>query len=199
MTSLSRSQWGKGPWEYETDRYEFVFKSTKTGEQFPCVIERDEQTGTLVGNIRVDSSPSIPYWLTQEEINKLKVHGGIKYLGPARKPNDVNLACWLKFSTDNLGDYKPAHPVHIGHEEYRIFSFVENQLDDLVDQIVQIKLKHFVKGIDPCRETPGQSCESLSLRQDRMDIDFKRLDQRIEAIEKTLSGFRSAICENDME
>lgn len=68
-TTIDKSEWGEGPWQDEPDKVQWTDKPTG----LPCLIVRNELTGSLCGYVGVE--PGHPYHGKSEDDVELDAHG----------------------------------------------------------------------------------------------------------------------------
>lgn len=139
---IDKAAWGRGEWDEEPDKAQW--EDAATG--LPCMVRRNEWTGTWCGYVGVTSGHPYhrePYQRLNQQIH-LQVHGGLTYsaectgtpeLGVCHLPDqgeDDNV-WWIGFDCAHSADFSP------GNEFMRQFAFPGSKYRNLTYVIEQCR------------------------------------------------------------
>jgi hypothetical protein len=140
VRKLDRSKWGKGEWDNEVDRVDFIHAG------FSCFILRNA-IGNWCGYVGVPSTHSA-YGKYYDEVDVVDVHGGLTYADKCSPPichipnpgmpHDV---WWLGFDTSHSGDLVPSMSLsgYMGsYGTYKTQDYTLNETKGLAEQLSRI-------------------------------------------------------------
>jgi len=127
---MERSEWGKGPWELEPDRWEDRFFG------LPVLAVREPDLGNWCGYVAVP--PGHPWHGgAHDDLNPM-VHGGLTYSGFCQgrichvaRPGEPENVFWVGFDCAHAGDLVPGLRLRSTRDTYRTLAYVQDQLRGL--------------------------------------------------------------------
>lgn len=167
-TTQDKSEWGRGPWQDEPDKLQWVDQTTG----LDCLVVRSN-LGALCGYVgvpsehpwhgidycgRADGQPTDPDdymddWESRID-SRIEAHGGLTYSAACQegetesegichvplpgRPADV---WWLGFDTAHSGDLVPgmhARGLEFGDETYRTVGYVQRECARLAEQLAAV-------------------------------------------------------------
>lgn len=155
-TAADLTRWGKGPWENEPDKIQWV--DEKTG--LDCLIHRHPRSGHLCGYVGV--AEGHPLFEKEYEHADVDVHGGLTYSqfcedttcedqGICHVPYEgrPEKVWWLGFDCAHFGDLQPSskdfwkdYPEIVRHferDKYRDVNYVKAECAKLAAQLAAMK------------------------------------------------------------
>jgi hypothetical protein len=155
--TIDKSGWGDGPWKDEPDKKQWEHKPTR----LPCLIVRGP-AGALCGYVGVPKRHPA-YGIDYDHVD-VDVHGGLTFAGPCQsgaeehgichkvEPGESDDIWWLGFDCNHAGDWAPMMYAHASSDylkhcgpgaptgwgrvvEYRDFTYVENEVSRLAEQL----------------------------------------------------------------
>jgi hypothetical protein len=145
--TLVKEQWGKGPWNDEPDKVQFVDEAT----DMDCLIVRGP-SGALCGYVGVE--PGHPLHGVDYDGVDVDVHGGLTFAGPCSpEENEETSIChvaregrpdhvwWFGFDCAHFGDLAPRHAMRDREagfefeETYRELPYVKAEVVNLAKQL----------------------------------------------------------------
>ena len=141
-----KSTWGKGPWNKEPDRVDFIYNG------FSCLILRNS-FGNWCGYVGVPNTHKLygKNYFTIEDMKdvNIEVHGGITYtdrcsspichIPESGMPEDV---WWIGFDTAHFMDLTVSNPLGMPRPRrgvYRDMNYTLAETRHLADQLAEIK------------------------------------------------------------
>jgi hypothetical protein len=132
--TYDKSKWGKGPWNKEPDRVDFIHAG------FSCFILRNT-SGNWCGYVGVPSTHPA-YEKDYDNVN-VSVHGGLTYANKCNghichvpepgMPDDV---WWLGFDTAHYDDLSPSIPHLKGYgATYKDVNYTRKETEQLAEQL----------------------------------------------------------------
>lgn len=146
---IDKSGWGKGPWQDEPDRIDWIDPETC----YPCIIVRHPHFGSLCGYVAVP--PGHPLHGVDFNDAPLDAHGSVNYSALCAdrvchvpKPGEPDNVWWFGFDMAHAGDFMPAYALLNrirGWEEldrgaqYRPIKYVQRECRDLARQLKELE------------------------------------------------------------
>jgi hypothetical protein len=132
-----RKRWGKGPWEYEPDRFQWQYN------RYPCLVVR-APFGNLCGYVAVPRG-HVAYGKGYEKLS-VNVHGGLTYSAKCQghichtpAPGEPDDVWWLGFDCAHSRDLVPKL-AHYGLDGvYRDMDYVKREVEILASQLETMK------------------------------------------------------------
>ena len=116
-------------WLKEPNRKEFTYKG------YHCVIQRHMQLGHLCGYVNLPKSSKF-YGVDYYKISNISVHGDLTY----SNWSDSTKKSWrIGFDCAHFDDFSPYGMFAQTGTVYRNINYVENQIKQMVDQIIELE------------------------------------------------------------
>lgn len=140
---IQKEFWGKGPWNNESDRYEWI--DDVTG--YPCLAKRNVLIGSWCGYVGVYQGHKLhgkTYSEIEEEEYEMEIHGGLTYSeessddfenGVCSKLDNNNTIWWLGFDCAHYNDIVPSLTYNTPKATYKDLDFVKAECEKLAKQL----------------------------------------------------------------